>query len=406
MICKSCNFENREGALFCAECGSPLQEEKASDMKPMESQEDKTVIIDEVVAESKDSVDTKVEEPVADDSEADTSVLTSNMLNKPVSPAPVQPMAPMGPGAVSPQQPVNPAMNKPVQMNPAGPGMNPVPQMKPAGAPMNQAPQMNPAGAPMNQAPQMNPAGAPMNQVPQMNPAGAPMNQAPQMKPQQMPEESKKGKKAKKAKKEKKMGTGTKVYIVISIILILGLTGVGVWGYLYFTDKLDTAESEKETMVADYEAQISAKDTEISNLNASVTDAQSQVLSLEAEVADYELSLAESQATASTYATYDGLIEFADGSTGDASTELMVSDTVLHLTQGKDAVVQVYFPSPEGQLEYECSDKSVAECTWGEEWVNGNLLPLTVSPKGSGSATITIKNDQNDTQEVIYIYVD
>ncbi len=349
MICKSCNFENKEGAAFCAECGNPLQDEKASDMKPMENPEDKTVIIDTVVTDSKESVDEKVETPKVDDSEADTSVLTSNMMKKPAGPAPVQPMAPMGPGAMAPAQPM---------------------------------------GAPMNQASQMKPAGAPQGQVP----------------PQPMQETSKKGKKA-KAKKEKKMGTGTKVYIVISILLILGLAGVGVWGYFHYEDKLDKAETDKQTMVADYESQISVKETEISNLNASVTDAQSQVLSLEAEVADYELSLAESQAAADSYATYDGLISFANGSVGGAVTDLFVSDSVLHLTQGTDVTVLVYYPINEGLVEYVCTDKNVATCEWGE-WVSENVISLTVHPTGSGNATITVSNDQNEATDVIYIYVD
>jgi hypothetical protein len=101
------------------------------------------------------------------------------------------------------------------------------------GAPMNgpkpsaPTPGMGmPAAAPK---PMGAPAMAPMGGVPAGGPK--PAAPAPAAKPAQPV----------KAKKSK----GTIAYIVISIILILGLAGVGTWGYFHFTDKLDKAEEDK-----------------------------------------------------------------------------------------------------------------------------------------------------------------
>ena len=44
MICEACKFDNREGALFCAECGKPLA--SANPEKSDEKDADKTVLLD------------------------------------------------------------------------------------------------------------------------------------------------------------------------------------------------------------------------------------------------------------------------------------------------------------------------------------------------------------------------
>ena len=211
MICESCKFDNREGALFCAECGKPLA---AANKEESKSDDERTVILDEVVTNSKESVDKE------DESEANTTVLTSDMLK------PAQSEAPKGftPGPV----PVKP-------MAPQGAPMSPQPMapMAPNQAAAPQAPKMpNPQGAPM--APQgqpqaLNQAATP--QAPKM-PAGQP---APEQSDKKADKTDKKAdKKAAKAAKKAnkgKMGTGAKVYIVISIILILALGGALAYGY-------------------------------------------------------------------------------------------------------------------------------------------------------------------------------
>ncbi len=393
MICKSCQFDNREGALFCAECGAPLASANDNAEKP---EVEKTVILDEVVTNSKESVEQE------DESEANTTVLTSDML-KPVQPAapkeftagpaPVKPMAPQG-TPMSPQ-PMAPQMAAP----------NPKPAS--AGQPMPQAPQMatpNPKPAP---------AGQPMPHAPQMaapNAQPAPQKTvAPEEKPAKKSDKKADKKAAKAAKKANKgkMGVGTKVYIVISIILILALGGTLAYGYFIFhKGKMDDAKTEKDGIIASYETQLSEKNSELAALYASSTDAQTTITSLETQLADSQLAQAEAQATADSYVAYDSLISFVETCSADSSTDMIVSDTVVYATAGETLEVFVYFPSQEGKLSYTVSDVNVVDCTWGEEWVNGNVLPIYIDAKAAGDVTIEVTNDQNDVKETIFVHVE
>ena len=413
MICESCKFDNREGALYCAECGKPLAAANTEAEKPEVKNTDKTVILDEVVTNSKESVDKN------DESEASTTVLTSDMI-KPAQaaapkaftpgPAPVKPMAPAGQPAPQGMAP----MGQPVPQAP-----KPAPQgMAPMGQPVPQAPKMAPqgmapAGQPVPQAPKMAPqgmapAGHPAPQAPGMAPAGQPAPQAPTQAPkdEKPAKADKKAAKAAKKAAKHKMGTGTKVYIAISIILILALGGALAWGYfIYHKGKMDEAKTEKETLIADYDAKISQKESEIANLYASSTDAQATITSLETQLADSQLAQAEAQATADSYVAYDPLINFAENCSADSSTDMMVSDTVVSTTAGSTVEIYVYFPSQQGKLNYVVSDVSVVDCTWGEDWVNGNVLPITIEAKAAGNVTIEITNDQNDIKETVFVHV-
>ena len=386
MICESCKFDNREGALFCAECGKPLA---AANKEESKSDDERTVILDEVVTNSKESVDKE------DESEANTTVLTSDMLK------PAQSEAPKGftPGPV----PVKP-------MAPQGAPMSPQPMtpMAPNQAAAPQAPKMpNPQGAPM--APQGQPqapnqAAAP--QAPKM-PAGQP---APEQSDKKADKTDKKAdKKAAKAAKKAnkgKMGTGAKVYIVISIILILALGGALAYGYfVYHKGKMDDAKTEKEALITDYEAQLSAKNNEIANLYASSTDAQATITNLETQLAESQAAQVEAQATADAYVVYQPLIDFAEGCTADSNTDMMVSDSVVSMNVGDTAEIYVYFSEDEGHLNYLLSDTAKADCEWSEEWVNGNVLPLSITAKEAGDITIEITNDQNETKETIFVHI-
>ena len=417
MICPSCKFENREGALFCAECGKPLASANAN--------AERTVILDQVVTNNQDAVE-KV-----DDSEANTTVLTSDML-KPVQAAKPQgfvagPAVPQAPKMAPQAAPMN---GQPVQATPQAAPQ--APKMAPQAAPMNgqpvqatpqaapQAPKMAPQAAPMNGQPmQATPQAAP--QAPKMAPQAAPMNGqpvqttpqvAPQPKTEVEPEEKldkKAAKKAaKKAKKEGKRG-GSKAYVVISILLMLIMAGGLVAGYLYHDKKMDEATAEIEGLKAsasDAQATISQKDSELAALYASSTDAQTTIADLQIQLAESQSALSTAQATASSYVSYDPLIAFVESETADSSTDMMVSDTVVYTTAGSTVQVYVYFPSQEGQLSYLVSDVAVADCTWGEEWVNGNVLPISIQALSAGDVTIEVTNDQNDISETIFVHVE
>ena len=215
-------------------------------------------------------------------------------------------------------------------------------------------------------------------------------------------------KKAAKAEKKEKKKGGNVAYIVISIILMVGMAGALVYGYIYHTDKMEAANTEIENLKAsnsDAQATISQKNNELANLYASSTDAQATISSLETQLADAQANYEAEKAKAESYASYDALINFVDTCSADSNTDMLVSDTVVSTTAGSTVEIYVYFPSQEGKLNYVVSNVEVVDCTWGEEWVNGNVLPITIQAKSAGNVTIEITNDQNDIKETVFVNV-
>ena len=254
----------------------------------------------------------------------------------------------------------------------------------------------------------MAPQAAPMNGQPvQTTPQVAPQPKT-EVEPEEKLDKKAAKKAAKKAKKEGKRG-GSKAYVVISILLMLIMAGGLVAGYLYHDKKMDEATAEIEGLKAsasDAQATISQKDSELAALYASSTDAQTTIADLQIQLAESQSALSTAQATASSYVSYDPLIAFVESETADSSTDMMVSDTVVYTTAGSTVQVYVYFPSQEGQLSYLVSDVAVADCTWGEEWVNGNVLPISIQALSAGDVTIEVTNDQNDISETIFVHVE
>lgn len=368
MICKSCSFENKEGAVFCANCGKPLTQDApamdVNDMKPIETDdsEPQTVALDSAF---------DVQPEKEDDSEANTTVLTSELI----TPAPgTQAGGPAPQGFVSGPAP----MGAPKPMGGPAPmgASNPMGGSAPMGAP-------KPMGGPA-------PMGAP-KPMGGSAPAGAPQggNTPKQNKPA----------------KSGKTGTGAKVYIVISIILIVAMAGAGVWMFMHFNGKIDDISKEKDTLASQmdassssYESQLSDKDTEISGLESSVADYESQI-------ADYESQIAAYEETSSSYSAYDALISFANSSAGQGYADFFASDTVLHLTGGDVAVLVYYGVQEDSNVIYQVENAGVATCEWGEDW-NGDVATLYVTPVSSGNTIITLSNDVNDETIKIYVYVD
>lgn len=203
-----------------------------------------------------------------------------------------------------------------------------------------------------------------------------------------------------------KTGSGAKVYIVISAILIVAMAGVGIWGFLHFNGKLDDANAEKDAIASQmdasnssYETQIAEKDEEIAALEAEAEQVQSQIAGYEEQIEQYE-------STSASYAAYDSLISFAGSATGQGHADFFASDTVIHLTGGQVAV-QVYFTTDaqSSNVIYDIANTAVATCEWGSEWA-GDVATLYVTPTGSGNTVITLSNDMNDETIQIYVYVD
>ena len=359
MNCPSCNFDNKDGVAFCANCGTKMQSQDS---------EDKTVLINEAkpaeeaapVTEAAPIEEAKLDAPV-DDSESNTTVLTSELK---------------GPGPV-------PVPGAPAPMNGAPMAFSPAPMGGPA--PMNGAPMGGPA--PMNGAPMGGPA--PMNGVPAGKPGKAP-----------------KAPKAPKQPKAPKSGAsvGTKVYIGFSIVAILALAGVLVYGIMQLNDKKDEIDKlnddiasvtdAKDELASELEAEQAASETYVSTID----DLNSTVSTLESDNATLTSDL-------DYYTSYSSLIDFSNSQSASAEGEFFASHTVLHLTEDS-TMVRVYFPVQGGTVYFGGNDSSIATCEWDENWINDSVATLYVTPVSSGYTTITLTNDQDSTEVKIYVYVD
>ena len=375
MICTNCKSDNKDDAVFCEQCGAPLN---------ASTEEKKEDVVDEVTI-SLDDVAQKAEE--AADPEGQTTVLISNAALDEIKEA---------------------AKDKaPEQKAPAftAPTPAPMPPMNnaPMGQPMNKAPM----GQPMNGAPMGQPMnGAPMGQPMNGAPMGQPMNKAPMGKPEKAPKPPKAPKAPKAPKEPGAMKTGVKVYIVISIILLAGLIGTGIWGFLHFTNKVDDLEKDNSKLTIDLDdakSEIDGLNSDIDDKNDTIDALNSEISSLNDTCDSYETQIADLQESAGEYAAYDSLISFAKSATGQGYADFFVSDTVVHLTGGETAV-KLYFAN-EGDVMYTCNDSSVVSCEWSDNFEN-NVASLYLTPTGSGNTQVTITNSVNDEEITIYVFVD
>ncbi|MBR1815712.1 MAG: hypothetical protein IJ763_03335 [Lachnospiraceae bacterium] len=331
-----------------------------------------------------------------DKSEESTTVLTADMLKEDAEKAA---------SAVEQQK------DKAIDSLQENPKQNASPIGAPQGmeAPQNQRPQgMMPQGiAPQGMAPQgMAPQGmAPQGMAPQgAVPQGAQQKPAKAQKPPKQPKEPK--------EKKGKLGGGVIAYIVISIILILGMAGVGVWGYLHYNKKIDALKAEKEQLeidkadlTDDYEAQLDDKDGDIEDYKSQIADLESSNSDLQAQIDGYAESVG-------AYSAYDSLINFFNTTAiGQGSSEIFVSDTVLHISGSDVKQIKVFCPSEDGvDFEVDAANPGVVSCEWTGEWeIFGDLelvATLSVTPVSSGSTTITIKDATTGKAVNVFVTVD
>ncbi|MBQ9277887.1 MAG: hypothetical protein IJ224_04550 [Lachnospiraceae bacterium] len=358
MVCQQCKFDNKEGAEFCAQCGAKLI--KVPDTSNLEEKiesksEESTTILTADMLE-----DTKGEES--------TTVLTADMLN---------------------QAPSNGTQGKVPQGG--QPGM--VPPMQPGQGPMGGQPGMT----------------GQLGQNPMNGQSGMLVQQ--QGKPAKPAKQQKAPKPAKEAKQPKqksgKLGGGMIAYIVISLLLILGMAGAGVWGYLHYTKEIDKITDEKDSISKELDSKnalVTSKEDEIAGLESTNSDLEEENASLQTQVADYEAQVSELSSTNDKYAP---LIDFANNkASGQGYDDFFVSDTVVHLSKGATSV-KVFFSSEEGTVNPAVADGGVATCSWQDASdESGNVATLDITPVATGITTISISNDINDETITILVIVD
>lgn len=387
MICKNCGTDNKPDSKFCEKCGNVLVQESASDIKPMDSSEQKTVII----------TDVQNEVPQAPQQPA-------------MNAQPFQPVAPQQP--VMNAQTASPIPPSPADSVDASDDSTTVLTGE-LRTPMGGAQSFGSGQTPKFQSQEANPAGTMQQSMP-MQPGmqpGAPIQPGPTQ-----PEVKQKAQKPPKAPKEKKqkdpnkkLPTGALVYIILSAvlmaILVLSLLVTGVLTSSK-TKKLKNEINDKDmfakSMEADYESQIADKDTEIAQKEADIKD-------LENRLSLYQEDLEKSEQTKDSYSKYDPLINFAkDSAKGQGYSDFFVSDTVVHLKNGQIAV-KVYFKdaSDENTVEFITNDSSIASCSWGSTWDNNCVATLFIENGGSkGNTIVTISNNVNDEKIDIYVFAD
>lgn len=371
MICPQCKAENKDGAGFCVQCGAKLiaapdtanAEAAAKDVKEnieekveSKSEESTTVLTADMLSEIK--------------SEESTTVLTADMLNQTPANAP-KGNAPQGgqPGMVPPAQPGQRPMGGPQ------PGMS-------------------------GQLAQ--------NQMPGQSGMLVQQPQQPHKKAQKAPKAPKPAKEAKQPKqKSGKLGGGMVAYIVISLLLICGMIGAGVWGYLHYTKEIDKLKDEKDTISKELEstkALVTSKEDEIAGLETTNSDLSEENATLQTQVSDYEAQVAELSSANSQYAP---LIDFANSNAvGQGFDDFFVSDTVVHLSGGAKSV-KVFFAPEDGNVNPVVADGGVATCSWQDGWGDtGYVATLDITPVATGMTTITISNDVNDETVTILVIVD
>ena len=365
MICPQCKFENKDGAGFCVQCGAKLIEAPAAADKAAEAvkdaaQEVKEDIKDEAKNVSEESTTVLTADMLREQkSEESTTVLTADMLEPKNDAAP---NGPIGKPANMPTQPVPPQ------------GM-----MQP---PMGHNPNQPPMGQPGNMG-----------------------NMPPQGKQPKAPKPSKEAKQPKQ-NSGKKNG-GVIAYVVVSILLILGLIGGGVWGYLHYEKKLDNLNEEKDNVTKELEqakADITTKDSEIDGLEAQVETLNQENSDLQTSVSDYESQIST---LTSSYSAYDALIDFANNTaTGQGYDDFFTSDTVVHLSGGGKSI-KVFFAPEDGSVGVNVADGGVATCAWQDGWGDSGLVgTIDITPVATGTTIITLNNDVNDETIKIYVIVD
>ena len=377
MICKACNSANESGSKFCGICGSPLLvEEVVEPAANPENNIDKEISQVEKVKEAtpEDNPNSK------DNAELSTTVLTADM--NPTS-APLTNMAN--------QDNLSFTQNDSVQQE--APFTN--------GQPMQQgAPFMN---GKFNQEFTFSKQGltGTSNDSETLYETDS-LNQTEVLEknkvtPYQVETKSKKG---------------SKIYLAVSIVIMVLMAGGLGYGYYHFSNKVKDLEKEKEAVtkqMATVESTLNGEKTTLQNeidlLKSAATNSEAKIADYETRIADYEQQLQDAQSKSEQYAAYDKIIEYAKSAKGNDYTDFFCSSNIVHIKAGEKANVSVFFNYDAGNVIYTNPDTNIASCEAEKEWT-GNVIKLNIEGKNVGFTKITISNDVNDENVDLFVIVD
>ena len=401
MICKACNSENESGSKFCGICGSPLLvEEVVEPAANPENNIDKEISQVEKVKEAtpEDNPNSK------DNAELSTTVLTADM--NPTS-APLTNMAN--------QDNLSFTQNDSVQQEAPFTNGQPMQQGAPFtnGQPMQQGtPFTN--GQPMQQgAPFMN---GKFNQEFTFSKQGLTgtsndsetLYETDSLNQTEVLEKNK----VTPYQVETKSKKGSKIYLAVSIVIMVLMAGGLGYGYYHFSNKVKDLEKEKEAVtkqMATVESTLNGEKTSLQNeidlLKSAATNSEAKIADYETRIADYEQQLQDAQSKSEQYAAYDKIIEYAKSAKGNDYTDFFCSSNIVHIKAGEKANVSVFFNYDAGNVIYTNPDTNIASCEAEKEWT-GNVIKLNIEGKNVGFTKITISNDVNDENVDLFVVVD
>lgn len=400
MICKSCNSECVEGARFCGICGAPILNDQ-----PVQEQ-------NEQVENNSDTNEIDASKNSEGDSELGTTILTADMNptsapligftnkddteNAPMMDEPVTNGTMMGEPVMNGTMMGEPAMggsmngnmmNNPMVNNQyAVPGQ---PGMLAQDVVPGQSGMLGNTTDTLARTDILSKTVA-MDRQRNMNPN---MPQIPQ------------------APKAQKSG-GSKVYLIVSIIVMVLLAGGLGGSILHFNGKVKDLEKqneditkEKEDMEATLNSEKSNLQSKITGLEGDVSDSSKTIAELQGTVTDYEAKIAELQNKSDAYAAFDTVINYAKGAPAYGYVDFFCSNNIVHMKAGEVAKVSTFFSYESGNVVYETSDASVADCEWDKDW-QGSVLGLNIKAGNPGFTIIKITNDQNDEAVNVLVYVE
>ena len=206
-----------------------------------------------------------------------------------------------------------------------------------------------------------------------------------------------------------KLRGNTKLYIGISIALMIFLASGLVFGFFYFSNKVQKANDERNTIASESDVAANYFRSQIREQEDAITELQSQIDLLKASITDYQNK------------EVDGLASFTDAVPSQGYEDMFVSDTFLKFTSNvtetteegaetteaqtpQEAVLRVCI-SGDIEVSVESSDEDVASFAWDTSPVGPSVARLRVIPGKKGTAILTFTNNLNDEQIKVYVYV-
>lgn len=224
----------------------------------------------------------------------------------------------------------------------------------------------------------------------------------------------------------------TKLYIGISIALMIFLASGLVFGFFYFSNKVQKANDERNTIASEsdvaanyFRSQIREQEDAISELQAEVDMLKGSISDYQTKVSDYEKQIADLE---DKEEAMDGLASFTDAVPSQGYEDMFVSDTFLKFTntesaeseengdstdntttaanqQSNEAVLRVCI-SGDIEVSVESSDEDVVSYAWDTTPVGPSVARLRVIPGKKGTAILAFTNNLNDEQIKVYVYVE